>query len=84
MDYDIEFIKSFSVGNRALEFLYDRLKSDKYRGAHKSQHNRIDLDTILIVLEQLDKIALKYRDNILYSTKNKQVMKDYNIKLNEV
>lgn len=42
---------------KSLEFLEKRIKLENYRGIHKSQHNRYNLDLILVILRNLYKIV---------------------------
>jgi hypothetical protein len=50
-------ILNVSSQNMALIFLNNRVRNNKYRGAHYSQHNRYDLDRIEKILFLLNKFS---------------------------
>jgi hypothetical protein len=50
-------INNISYGNKALEFIRDRIKDNRYRGSRSSQHNRYDMQQIFAILDLLDKYA---------------------------
>lgn len=50
-------ISNISSGNKALQFIDDRIKSDEYRGVHVSQHNRYDMDVIVGILTLFDRYS---------------------------
>ncbi|NLZ96462.1 MAG: restriction endonuclease subunit R [Candidatus Magasanikbacteria bacterium] len=48
-------ISNISHGNKALEFIDSRIRSEKYRGSRSSQHNRYVMNQIIDILTLLDK-----------------------------
>jgi hypothetical protein len=50
-------ILNISSQNKAILFLNNRIKDDKYRGAHYSQHNRYDFDRIEKILSLFDSFS---------------------------
>ena len=50
-------INEINQGNKAVEFISERIKDDNYRGAPSSEHNRYTVDQIINILILLDKYA---------------------------
>lgn len=51
-------IENIDPSNKSLEYIANRIESPKYRGDHRSQHNRYDFDRAFKILECLNKYAL--------------------------
>lgn len=50
-------IRDIDRSNKALWYIEDRIKDSRYRGEHRSQHNRYGFDKSLKILECLNKFA---------------------------
>lgn len=64
------YVSQIQPGNRALKFIDNRLRDDKYRGAESSQHNRYDSAEIYNILTIMDsympcKSLMRVRDTDL-------------------
>lgn len=52
-----KYVTNINPGNKALEFIDDRLSDDKYRGNCPSQHNRYTMEKVVEILRLFDKYA---------------------------
>ena len=50
-------VSTISPGNKALEFIDTRIKNEKYRGYHSSQHNRYTMEQIIDIITLLNRYA---------------------------
>ena len=50
-------IKEIDPDNSFIAYFLERIKKDNYRGVHFSQHNRKDLEFLVIVLDAIFKVA---------------------------
>ena len=51
------YVKDIQPGNKALEYIDNRLLDDNYRGTESSEHNRYDMQEIFDILSILNKFA---------------------------
>ena len=55
----LQSILDIKKGNKFLTYIVGRVTKDDYRGTHKSQHNRYDIDKLKKILEAIYKVARK-------------------------
>ena len=47
----MSYVSAIHPGNKALEFIDNRLLDDNYRGTESSEHNRYDMEEIYNILD---------------------------------
>ena len=57
MDKSLQRILDIEKGNRFLAYIVARVTRDDYRGIHKSQHNRYDIDKLGKILDAIREVA---------------------------
>jgi two-component system OmpR family sensor kinase len=55
MDSILSDIKIIDHNNKFIKYIIERIKRDKYRGTHVSQHNRYDLSDITNMIQSIYK-----------------------------
>ena len=53
MDQILQEILCIKSNNTFLQYIVDRVQRDDYRGIQISQHNRYDLDTVVVMLKKI-------------------------------
>ena len=57
MEKILQEILDISPGNKFTEYIVGRVAGKDYRGVHKSQHNRYDIDELVIILNAVYEVA---------------------------
>ncbi len=57
MDEYLEQLLGVAPENDFIDYLVERLQRDDYRGMHVSQHNRLTLDYVLIMLKAIGELG---------------------------